>query len=78
MSKKISQIKKVVKDYLRSLAQEGVHVDRAILYGSYAQGLAHEGSDIDLLLISKDFARMKILTSSTSTYTIASTIHLES
>ena len=48
MSKKISEIKKVVKNYIHALHEKGVQVDRAILYGSYALGQAHEGSDIDM------------------------------
>jgi uncharacterized protein len=33
----------------------GLTFDKVLLFGSYAKGMAHEGSDIDLLLISKRF-----------------------
>lgn len=40
--------------YLQLLISEGVKVDRAILYGSYAKGVAGSESDIDLLLVLPD------------------------
>ncbi len=43
----------IVKDYLSRLEGK-INIDKAILYGSYAKGLATELSDIDLLVISKD------------------------
>ena len=33
----------------------GVTFDKVMLFGSHARGTAHDGSDIDLLLISKNF-----------------------
>jgi predicted nucleotidyltransferase len=33
----------------------GVTFDKVMLFGSYARGTAHDGSDIDLLLVSKKF-----------------------
>jgi len=33
----------------------GIHAESVMLYGSYAAGLAREGSDIDLIVISKDW-----------------------
>jgi predicted nucleotidyltransferase len=41
-------------DYLR----QKIRVRRAILFGSHARGEADEWSDIDLAVISPDFARM--------------------
>lgn len=41
-------------DYLR----QRVRVDQAILFGSHARGNTDEWSDIDLAVISVDFARM--------------------
>lgn len=38
-----------------------MRVERAILFGSYAYGKPHEGSDIDLAVVSPDFARMNRL-----------------
>ena len=41
-------------EYLR----QRVRVDQAVLFGSYARGDADEWSDIDLAVVSPDFARM--------------------
>lgn len=41
--------------YLNTLKEAGINIDRAFLYGSYARQQATESSDIDLLLVSKDF-----------------------
>jgi predicted nucleotidyltransferase len=45
-------IVKIVQDYLRLVTQNGIPVRFGVLYGSYAKGTAHEGSDIDLLVVS--------------------------
>jgi predicted nucleotidyltransferase len=36
-------------------------VERILLYGSYAEGTQREGSDIDLVVISRDLGRFKPL-----------------
>jgi len=38
-----------------TLEKLGVTVSRTILYGSYATGKQHEGSDIDVVVVSRDF-----------------------
>ncbi|MBL7068198.1 MAG: nucleotidyltransferase domain-containing protein [Candidatus Marinimicrobia bacterium] len=45
----------IIKNFKAALTSSGVHVDRVILFGSYAYGIPHEGSDIDLVVISPDF-----------------------
>ena len=40
--------------YIESL-QKGIHLEKVILYGSYAQGHPHPESDLDLAVISPDF-----------------------
>ena len=35
-----------------------VHLQKVVLFGSYARGNAHEWSDVDLALISDDFNKM--------------------
>ena len=35
---------------------ENVKLQKIILFGSYSSGTQHEGSDIDLVVISEDFA----------------------
>ncbi len=48
-----NQIIELVREYLRQLASAGVRVDRAFLYGSYANGNSGNESDIDLLIVSE-------------------------
>jgi predicted nucleotidyltransferase len=45
-----------VKRYIQSLEDHGIHIDDAILFGSFAKGKAREESDIDVALISKAFS----------------------
>lgn len=44
-----------VKNYLAQLAMLGMHPDKAVLFGSFATGKAHEFSDIDLIVIAAEF-----------------------
>ena len=39
-----------------ALESKGIHIQKLVLYGSYARGMAKEGSDIDVLVISDDFS----------------------
>ncbi len=48
-----------VKRYLRVLSQEGIHADKAVLFGSFARGDATECSDIDLIVIAREFDGIK-------------------
>jgi uncharacterized protein len=50
------KIEKTVRSYLEQLERIGIHVQQAILFGSYASGKYDEWSDIDLAIVSKDFA----------------------
>ncbi|MBU0763280.1 MAG: nucleotidyltransferase domain-containing protein [Bacteroidetes bacterium] len=45
----------IIKAYLKVLEKEGISVEKAFLYGSYARNEAGESSDIDLLLVSSLF-----------------------
>lgn len=47
---------KIISDYGKALESEGVKPQKIILFGSYSTGTQHEGSDIDLVVISEDFA----------------------
>ncbi|WP_085440419.1 nucleotidyltransferase domain-containing protein [Magnetofaba australis] len=44
-----------VQGYLDALKRQGVPVEFAVLYGSFARGEQHEWSDIDLMVISPLF-----------------------
>jgi predicted nucleotidyltransferase len=46
-----------VRRYARALARAGVHVDRLVLFGSWANGRPGPESDIDVAVVSRDFGR---------------------
>jgi len=48
-------IVKTIKSYLDTVHHAGIHVSRAILFGSHARGEAHPDSDIDILVIAPEF-----------------------
>ena len=50
-----------IKKLKQALQQQGIRVNRIILYGSQATGRAEEHSDIDIVVISDDFEGMNIL-----------------
>jgi predicted nucleotidyltransferase len=49
------EVEAAVKRYLVCLADEGIAVVKAVVFGSQAMGTASESSDIDLLVISRFF-----------------------
>lgn len=50
----------VLTRYKEVLKRLGVNPERVILFGSHARGKAGEYSDIDVVVISEDFARMNL------------------
>ncbi len=46
--------------YQEQLAQLGIRVQKLIMFGSYAQGTATPESDLDLAVLSDDFAGMDV------------------
>lgn len=44
-----------VNRYLLLLKENGINIDKAFLYGSFAKGEDNANSDIDVLLVSKMF-----------------------
>ncbi|TVM03840.1 MAG: nucleotidyltransferase domain-containing protein [Candidatus Brocadia sp. WS118] len=58
MDKKMS---KIIADVKLALEAMDIQVTKIILFGSHAQGTAHEHSDIDLAIISEDFKDMNLL-----------------
>jgi predicted nucleotidyltransferase len=44
-----------VKEYIRILNESGLNIEKAFLYGSAARNEATADSDIDVLLVSRDF-----------------------
>ncbi|MBI5075753.1 MAG: nucleotidyltransferase domain-containing protein [Nitrospirae bacterium] len=60
MVKTGQEIEEIIKQYTSKLADLGMEVERVILFGSYAKGHPREDSDIDLIVVSKDFEKMNI------------------
>lgn len=50
-----NEIMEKVKKFLELVSINGLHIEKAILFGSYIKGTANKWSDIDLALVSKDF-----------------------
>ena len=53
-----TDLTKIIKQYRRELERKGIIAERIILYGSYATGSQHTGSDIDLVVISSNLTNM--------------------
>ena len=45
----------IVRRYLATLPERGIHASRAVLFGSFARGDPQEYSDIDLIVIAPEF-----------------------
>lgn len=57
MAKTTSELEKIITRFRQELERSGIRCEQILLYGSYAHGKPREGSDIDLIVISKDWAR---------------------
>ena len=57
MAETAPELKRIVKRYRLQLQKMGIHPARVLLYGSQVSGEAHEGSDIDLIVISDDWKK---------------------
>lgn len=57
MAKATPALKRIVKRYCTQLEKMRIRPTRVLLYGSQAAGTAREGSDIDLIVISGDWAK---------------------
>ncbi len=45
----------IVTEFIKKLQSEGIDIQKAILFGSYANNCQNEWSDIDLALVSDSF-----------------------
>ena len=50
----------IVRSYVQHLLNQGVPIDRAILFGSWAKGTARSDSDIDVGIVSSKFGADEI------------------
>lgn len=57
MVKATPELELVIRRYRAELERMGIHAERVMLFGSQARGTATEGSDIDLFVVSTDWAR---------------------
>lgn len=50
----------IIKDYIKDLSGQ-IKVDGAFIFGSYATGKVREDSDLDCIIISRDFKKINYL-----------------
>ncbi len=46
----------IIKKYIQELKENGIVIQEAIIFGSYAKGTYKEDSDIDVALVSSEFS----------------------
>lgn len=51
------EIRKIIFRFVAVLVKKGIQVKKVVLYGSYASGKVHAGSDLDLAIISPVFGK---------------------
>jgi len=61
MVKTRQQVEGVITRFVEKLKELGVTPATVMLYGSYSRGTAGEDSDIDLIVVSRDFEGMNLL-----------------
>ncbi|MBI2089095.1 MAG: nucleotidyltransferase domain-containing protein [Deltaproteobacteria bacterium] len=54
------EVKEIIEKYREQLLNLGIRAQRIYLYGSHAKGIAREGSDIDLVVVSSDFSSLNL------------------
>lgn len=57
MAQKTFELKQIIQRFSEQLEKMGIHTEKTLLYGSQANDTAREGSDIDLIIISKDWEK---------------------
>ncbi len=51
------EIKDIVIKLVSAVSTRGVHVDKALVYGSFATGMQTADSDLDIAIVSSDFGK---------------------
>ncbi len=59
MARQHHQEIEIAKRYIAVLKEHGIQVESAYLYGSYANGTPEKDSDIDILVVSKQFTHSR-------------------
>lgn len=54
------EIEKIAARYADALIKKGLHIQKMILFGSYACNKAHQESDIDIAVVSPDFGSNRL------------------
>lgn len=54
------EVKKIVSNFGRAVAREGIPIKKLIIFGSYAKGKARPESDIDICIVSTKFGKDSI------------------
>lgn len=60
MVKTKAEVAKIIREFVASLKKD-IRVESVILYGSYAKNSPKPHSDIDILVVSRDFRKKKYL-----------------
>jgi len=55
------EIEKIISEFKKALAKQGIKIEKIILFGSRARGTAGEHSDIDLVIISSSFKDLNFM-----------------
>jgi predicted nucleotidyltransferase len=50
-------IRNIISQFVSAVSSRGIHVDKALLYGSVTTGEDTSDSDLDVAIISSDFGR---------------------
>jgi len=51
------KIRNLILRFANALTANGIRVEKVVLYGSYASGNFHAGSDLDVAVVSPDFGK---------------------
>jgi len=51
------KVRDIILRFIEALNKKGIHVERALLFGSCASGNARAGSDLDVAIVSPDFGK---------------------
>jgi uncharacterized protein len=56
-----AKILDIIKRFILEATKYNIHIQQAVLFGSYAKGTNNEWSDIDVAIVSSDFIGLRYL-----------------